>query len=210
MKLGIQLYLAVLSISNIISTIYNLGVSRSRKAVHDWVQKANLQPVSGKVPKQVVVDETVIRINDQQFWLYAAVNSQTNELLYLRLFSTTTIGLTELFLDELREKHDVESAVFLVDGAKHLQTALQRAGLRFQTERHGNRNAIKRIFREAKQRTSSFLICFSHVESETAENWLQSFARWHNNPNYTRCRLFPGGSGTASVATARRVSSNSG
>jgi putative transposase len=73
--------------------------------------------------------------------------------------------------------------VFLVDGAKHLQTALSRAGLRFQIRRHGNRNAVERIFRELKRRTSSFSNCFSHVEPETAENWLQSFARWLNATN---------------------------
>jgi putative transposase len=118
MKLGIQMHLAGLSFSNTVFALDSLGVERSRKAVHDWVQKADLQPVSGKAPNQVAIDETVIRINDQQFWLYAAANPQTNELLHLRLFSTTTIGLTELFLNELREKHDVESALFLVDGAK--------------------------------------------------------------------------------------------
>jgi len=145
MKLGIQLHLARLSLSNTISALDSLGIKRSRKAVHDWVQKADLQPVSGKAPNPVAVDETVIRINDQQFWLYAVADPQTNELLHLQLFPTTTTALTEIFLNELREKHDVESALFLVGGAKHLQTALRRSGLRFQTERHGNRNAIERI-----------------------------------------------------------------
>lgn len=32
---------------------------------------------------------------------------------------------------ELRQKHDVEDATFLVDGANHLQAALHRAGPRF-------------------------------------------------------------------------------
>ena len=132
MKLGIQMHVAGLSLSDTISVLDNLGVQRSRKAVHDWVQKADLQPASGKSPNQIAVDETVIRINDQQFWLYAAANPQTNKILHLRLFSTTTTALTEIFLKELRQKHDVETAVFLVDGAKHLQAALQRAGLRFQ------------------------------------------------------------------------------
>jgi hypothetical protein len=35
--------------------------------------------------------------------------------------------------------------------------------------RHGNRNAVERIFRELKRRTSSFSNCFSHAEPETAE-----------------------------------------
>jgi putative transposase len=42
------------------------------------VQKADLQPVSGNAPNQIAVNETVIRINDQQLWLYAATNPQTN------------------------------------------------------------------------------------------------------------------------------------
>ena len=109
MKLGIQMHLAGLSLSNTISILERVGVQRSRKAVHDWVQKADLQPTSGKAPNQVAVDETVIRINDQQYWLYAAADPQTNELLYLRLFSTTTTALTEIFLRELRQKHDVEN-----------------------------------------------------------------------------------------------------
>ena len=183
MALGIQSYVAGLSLSNTVELLDSLGVQRSRKAVHDWVQKANLQPDSGKSPNQIALDETVIRINDQQFWLYAATDPATNELLHVRLFSTTTTALTEIFLRELRQKHDIETAVFLVDGATHLQTALHRAGLRFQTRRHGNRNAVKRIFRELKRRTSWFSNCFSHVQPETAESWLQCFARWHNAPN---------------------------
>ncbi|QLH78447.1 IS6 family transposase [Halosimplex rubrum] len=179
----IQSHVAGLSLSNPIELLADLGVERSRKAVHDWVQKADLQPESGQSPNQIALDETVIRINDQRFWLYAAADPETNDLLHIRLFSTTTTSLTEIFLRELQQKHDVEAAVFLVDGAQHLQTALQRAGLRFQMRRHGNRNAVERIFRELKRRTSSFSNCFSHVEPETAESWLQTFARWHNATN---------------------------
>jgi len=130
------------------------GVQRSRKAVHDWVQKADLQPVSGKASNQIALDETVIRINDQEYWLYAAANPETNELLHMWLYSTTTTALTEMFLQELHQKHEVENAVYLADGAQHLQTALQRAGLRFQVERSGDRNSVERVFHEIKRRAS--------------------------------------------------------
>ena len=43
-------------------------------------------------------------------------------------------ALAEMFLRELQEKHDVETAVFLVDCAHYLQTALDRVGPRFQIE----------------------------------------------------------------------------
>jgi putative transposase len=170
MVLGIQSHVAGLSLSNNVELLDCLGVQRSRKAVHDWVQKADLQAESGRSPNQIALDETVVRINDEQFWLYAAADPETNELLHIRLFSTTTTALTEVFLHELRQKHDVETGEFLVDDAIHLRTALQRAGLRFQMRRHGNRDAVERIFRELKRRTSSFSNCFSHVEPETAES----------------------------------------
>ena len=101
MKLGIQLQLAGLSLSNTVSVLEELGVERSRKAIHDWVQKADLQPADGRSPNHVAVDETVIRINDQQFWLYAAADPDTNDLLHLRLFATTTTALTRIFLRKL-------------------------------------------------------------------------------------------------------------
>jgi len=42
-KLSILLHLAGLSLSNTIRELKNFGVKRSRKAVHDWVQEADLQ-----------------------------------------------------------------------------------------------------------------------------------------------------------------------
>ena len=183
MELGIRLHLAGLSLSNTISELEKFGVERSRKAVHDWVHKADLQPASDANPDHIALDETVIRIDGQQYWLYAAVDPETNEFLHIRLFTTTTTALTQMFLRELREKHDVDDAVFLVDHAHHLAAALHRAGLRFQTERHGNRNAVERVFREVKRRTSSFSNSFSHVNPTTAESWLQAFAVWWNSLN---------------------------
>ncbi|TQQ79350.1 IS6 family transposase, partial [Halonotius terrestris] len=44
-------------------------------------------------------------------------------------------------------------------------------------------NAVERVFREIKRRTSSFSNSFSHVDPATAETWLQSFAVWWNSLN---------------------------
>ena len=183
MELGIRLHLAGLSLSNTVRELEKFGVERSRKAVHDWVHKCNLQPADDEKPNHVALDETVIQLDEHRYWLYTAVDPETNKILHMRLYSTTTTALTERFLQELTEKHDLDDAVFLVDGAKHLQTALRRSGLRFRYEKHGNRNAAERVFREIKRRTSSFSNCFSHAQPSTAESWLQAFAVWHNATN---------------------------
>ncbi|WP_255152638.1 IS6 family transposase [Halorarius halobius] len=179
-EVGIQLHLAGLSLSNTKQYLEMVGVERSRTAIHNWVQKADLQPAGDGAPNQIALDETVIRINDERHWLYAAVDPQTNEFLHARLFQTRTTQLTVLFLRELRDKQQVEQATFLVDDAAHLKAALDRLGLRFQRTRHGNRNAVERVFREVKRRTSSFSNTFSNVKLPTAESWLQAFAVWWN------------------------------
>jgi transposase-like protein len=176
MKLGIQLHLAGLSLSNTVSILEVFGVERARSTVHNWVHKADLQPESGRSPDHVAVDETVIRLNDENYWLYAAVDPETNELLHTKLEPTTNKVIAHAFFTELREKHDVNDAVFLIDGSLSLKDACSRYGLDFRYERHGNRNSVERVFREVKRRTSSFSNCFSNAEAETAEDWLRSFA----------------------------------
>lgn len=67
MELGIRLHLAGLSLSNTISELEKFGVERSQKPVRDRVQKVDLQPASGASPDQVALDETVTRIDGQQY-----------------------------------------------------------------------------------------------------------------------------------------------
>ena len=114
---GIRHHLAGLSLSNTIILFDDLGVDRSRVAVHNWVQKTELQPAAGESPDRVAVDQKAIRINDEQYWLYATVDPETNRLLHSRLFPTYTIPIAQEFLTEVAEKHDVDDALFLVDDA---------------------------------------------------------------------------------------------
>ena len=176
MKLSIQLHLAGLSLSNTVSILEIFGVQRARSTVHNWVHKADLQPTAGHSPNHVAVDETVIRLNDEQYWLYAAVDPETNELLHTQLEPTMNSVLAQQFLAELREKHDVDDAVFLIDGSHSLKDACSRHGLDLRVERHGDRNSVERVFREVKRRTSSFSNCFSNAGAETADEWLRRFA----------------------------------
>jgi len=176
MKLSIQLHLCGLSLSNTVQLLEIFGVQRARSTIHNWIHKADLQPESGKNPDHVTVDETVIRLNDEQYWLYAAVDPETNELLHTSLEPTTNTVIAQTFLAEIDEKHDVSEAVFLIDGAQSLQTACHGEGYDFRYEKHGNRNAIERVFREIKRRTIRFSNCFSNTTAKTADDWIRSFS----------------------------------
>ena len=180
-EVGIQLHLAELSLSNTKQYLERLGVKWSRTAIHNWVQKTDVQLTSDAAPDHIAVDKTMIQVNNERRWLYAAVDPKTNEFLHVRLFPTRTTQLTMLFLRELQQIVPVTQATILVDDAHHLKAALSRHGFRFQIRRHGNRNAAERVFREIKRRTSSFSNTFSHVQLTTAERWLQAFAVWWNH-----------------------------
>jgi len=180
MKLGIQLHVVGLSLADTVAVLDCLGVDRCRSTVHNWVQKADLQLVSGKNTNHVEVDETVIHFNNQRYWLYAVVDPDTNESLHARLFRTRTIVLTKQFLRELAQKHNIADSLFLVDGAPWLHAALFELSLRFQHVIHGNRNAVERLFKELKRRTAQFATNFCHVTANSAETWLQTLANLWN------------------------------
>jgi transposase-like protein len=48
-----------------------------------------------------------------------------------------------MFFAELREKHSIDDAVFLINGSHSLKDACRRHSLDFRCDRHGNRNNIK-------------------------------------------------------------------
>ncbi len=64
MKLGIQLHLAGLLLSDTVSVLNGLGVERCRSTIHNRVQKTDLQPAQGHDLDYVAGDEAVIRAND--------------------------------------------------------------------------------------------------------------------------------------------------
>jgi transposase-like protein len=156
------------------------GIDRSHVAVHNWVHKADLQPALTVTALQLAVDEKTIKINGHDYWLYAAVDPETNEFRHIRLFPTTTKETTRWFLADLHRRCQLNDVTFLVDAADYLIEVLDADGYDFEMMRHGPRNSIERIFREVQRRTSSFSNSFSHVAPTTAESWLETFAIYHN------------------------------
>ncbi|EMA49008.1 IS240-type transposase (ISH102) [Halococcus salifodinae DSM 8989] len=62
----------------------------------------------------------MIRLDDERYWLYAAVDPESNELLHTKLEPTRNTALAHGFSAERRQKHHVDDATFLVDDATFL------------------------------------------------------------------------------------------
>lgn len=115
MRLAIQTHLGGLSLSETRRMPQSVGVDRARSTIHNWVQKCDLELAGGCQPAQVAFDETVTKVNGERFWIFGAVDPDTDRILHIRLFPHRTTVTTKLFLDELADKHAVDDAEFLVD-----------------------------------------------------------------------------------------------
>ena len=73
----------------------------------------------------------MIQLDDERYWLYAAVDHEINELLHTALELTTNDGISHAFFAELREKHDTDDVVFLINDSHPLKYACRRHSLDF-------------------------------------------------------------------------------
>jgi len=110
-QVGIRCHLAGMSLRDASQFLDELGVQRSHVAVHEWVHKANLQPISTVTADQLAVDEKMIRLHGEEFWLYGAVDPETNEVLHARLSPTTTKQTTRWFLNDLHRRYQLDGVV---------------------------------------------------------------------------------------------------
>lgn len=100
MELGDQLCLSGLSVKNTVSKIGNFGIEGCRPTVHNWVQKADLEPRGGRLPEKIVLGEPVIKIDGERFWFFAAGRPDTNRFPHVGLYSRRiTVSTKHLLRD---------------------------------------------------------------------------------------------------------------
>ena len=87
-EVGIRCHLTGMSLREVDKNIELFGINRSHIAIDNWVHKADLQPISTVSEDQFAVDEKMICLHGQKFWLYGAVDPQSNEILHVSLYPT--------------------------------------------------------------------------------------------------------------------------
>ena len=55
----------------------------SKSAVHKWIKKfeERLPIVMEKKPRKVIIDETIVKANGDNYYVYAAIDVERNELI---------------------------------------------------------------------------------------------------------------------------------
>jgi putative transposase len=162
---------------------YQTGmIGASHVSVCRWVHA--LKGVVLSVPRRerrvVAMDETKLKINGRQVFVWAAVDTDTRELLavyssYYRS-SINTMAFVRKVLDACTNK-----PVVLVDGGPWYPWALDAMGVRWLHITFGERNAIERFFRTMKERTRRF---YNNLPSDSLPNlqaFVSVFMLWYNH-----------------------------
>jgi transposase-like protein len=139
----------------------------SRESVRIWAHRSSsLFKPSKRTRRLVAVDETVLKINGQICYLWAAIDVDTNEI--LAIYASRGRGLPNAikFLKMVLRSCDGKPIV-VVDRGPWYRWALERLGITYFHETFGNRNKIERWFRELKNRTKRF---HNNVNSKTLKS----------------------------------------
>jgi putative transposase len=81
----------------------------------------------------MALDETCVKVNGLEYWVYAAIDVDRNEVLTMRVFPSRNALATKLFVEEVL-KHCDGRPTFTVDSAPWLTGALKELGLRYDVE----------------------------------------------------------------------------
>ena len=97
MPLGIRLHIEPITVKYSLEEI-EIWCRTKSKSRPRLASQSRSSICRGAETAKVALDETVILIDDQQYWLSAAVNPATIRFLHVRLYSTPNTALTEMFL----------------------------------------------------------------------------------------------------------------
>ena len=180
-ELAILLYNHGVSLRKVKRVLGWLGVERSHVAIWKWIQKfgqklreAGRRPAAD-LPAIVLMDETTIKQQGEEFTVFAAVDPETRHLLHASVAPSRNTLTTRRFLTELAELYGRAPPIVVTDGATY-GPVFTPLGVTQIIRRHSVRNRIERWIQELKRRIDTFYASFTGNDVFTTNNWLKQFA----------------------------------
>ncbi len=149
--------------------------------VHVWYHRLKhlFDPDRDRLPP-VAVDETKLKIEDEEVYVWAAVDVDTLEVLHVDVSPGRSSLDALLFLTEVF-KHCRDQPVVLADRVEWYDWPLNLLKCEPKREKWGDRSLIEAWFGVLKFRTLPFRYRFPNYSSrESTRSWLKSFAALHN------------------------------
>jgi putative transposase len=157
-------------------------IKRSHVSIWKWVQKysdcANRFMTDRRLVKEIFVDETLLRIDGQDYWLWIAYEPNLKSCLMMHLSRERTILVCYQFFRQLRNRYGSRKNIY-TDGARWYDDACKWLRLKHHVYDTGLKNLMERFVQQIKDRTECFDDHFpcrkQNCNKQHVWNWLKLF-----------------------------------
>ena len=149
--------------------LHGMGVRRIRKvvqssksSVHEWTLKFR-QVLNFKVEKKrrrcIAIDETKLRVNQAWYYIHAAMDAETKELIVMKAYTSRNYLNTLDFIKRVTRFCTNRDFEIITDKMPCYEQVCRRLGVRWRHETVGRKNCIEHVFRSFKFVTMRFNHC---------------------------------------------------
>ena len=181
---GLYLYFLGLSFRNASKALTSRIIKRSHVSIWKWVQKYKPQKISQKRRKvsEFIIDETQIKVGNNYFWIWVAINESTKVILDIRVSFERTILIAEQFLKNLIKEYgkhplSTDSGTWYPQACKFLE-------IEHHLHSPYEKSIIERTIQYLKDRTEIFddyfPCCKMNCKLKHIMNWFNLFVDHHN------------------------------
>jgi len=164
---------------------------RSYVSVWNWIQRfGSCQIYKRKRVTAFIIDETIIQIGNQHYWLWFCVESIHSYVLVICISEDRNMFVAENFIRSLVSKY-VKHTIY-TDGVTCYDEACNIIGLKHYLHCSIDKSLMERVNQFLKYRIESFDYYYSCIKEECTlfhvYNWIQFFVSMYNdtivNNNY--------------------------
>ena len=181
---GLYLYFLGLSFRNTSKALTSRIIKRSHVSIWKWVQKYKPQKISQKRRKvsEFIIDETQIKVGNNYFWIWVAINESTKVILDIRISLERSILIAEQFLKNLIKEYgkhplSTDSGTWYPQACKFLE-------IEHHLHSPYEKSIIERTIQYLKDRTEIFddyfPCCKMNCKLKHIMNWFNLFVDHHN------------------------------
>ncbi len=189
---SLYLYFLGLSLRN---TSKALTIFKDQKrgyvSIWNWIQRfGSLQIYKRKRVSAFIVDETVIHIGSQRFWLWFCIEPIHSSVLGIYISEERNMIVAEKFIRSLVEKYGKHTVY--TDGGTWYDEACNIIGLKHYLHSPLEKSLIERVVQYFKDRTECFddyYPCNSKMRNCNnghVYNWIELFVSMYNNTIVTK------------------------
>ena len=157
---------------------------RSHVSVWNWIQRfGSLQIYKRKRVSAFIIDETVIQIGNQHFWLWFCIEPIHSSVLGIHISEERNMLVAEKFIRSLVEKYGRHTVY--TDGGTWYDEACNIIGLKHYLHSPFQKSLMERVNQYFKDRTESFDDYYPCRQMECnlfhVYNWIQFFVSMYND-----------------------------